>query len=106
MKKRKQPKTPKAPIKQPQAVAVSKRSEAPAWGWFKKLGYVGGGLGLILTVLRFWPQLSIEPTAAAERSNPISGYFKITNERERTSSWRFDSANLSSRIPSNFSLRG
>jgi hypothetical protein len=81
MKKRKQPKTPKAPIKQPQAVAVSKRSEAPAWGWFKKLGYVGGGLGLILTVLRFWPQLSIEPTAAAERSNPISGYFKIANEQ-------------------------
>jgi hypothetical protein len=38
-------------------------------------------LGLILTVLRFWPQLSIEPTAAAERSNPISGYFKIANEQ-------------------------
>jgi hypothetical protein len=36
---------------------------------------------LLLTALHFWPQLSIEPTAAAEPPNPLSGYFKITNEQ-------------------------
>ena len=81
MKKRRPRKTPKAPTRRPQTVAVSTHSEGPAWGWIKKLGSIGAVLGLLYTGLRFWPELSIEPTAAAEPSNPISGYFKITNEQ-------------------------
>jgi hypothetical protein len=81
MKKRKPPKTPKPIVKRLQTVAVSKEPEAPVWGWLKKLGSIGAALALIYTVLCFWPQLSIDPTAAAEPSNPISGYFKITNEQ-------------------------
>ena len=38
-----------------------------------------GGLGS--TIMHYWPQISVEPTAAAEPSNPFSGYFKITNDQ-------------------------
>jgi hypothetical protein len=47
----------------------------------KGLGLIGGVLGLIFTIMRLWPQIAIEPTAAADASNPFSGYFKITNEQ-------------------------
>src|ERR1700732_2458497 len=81
MKKRKSPKTPNRTVRRPQAVAISKQPEARVWEWMKKLGSLGAALGLIYTILRFWPQLSIEPTAAAEQANTISGYFRITNEQ-------------------------
>jgi len=81
MKKRRPPKAQRPIVKRPEAVVLPKESEAPVWGWFKKLGSIGAVLALIFTVLRFWPQLSIEPTAAAEPSNPFSGYFRITNEQ-------------------------
>lgn len=42
---------------------------------------IGTVLTLVYTILRFWPQVSVEPTAAAEPSNPLSGYFKVTNEQ-------------------------
>jgi hypothetical protein len=47
----------------------------------KVLGGAGAVLGLLLTIMRFWPQIAIEPTAAADPSNPFSGYFKIINEQ-------------------------
>jgi len=81
MKKPRYPKAPKPIVKRHEAVVLPKESEAPVWGWLKKLGPTGAALALVYTVLRFWPILSIEPTAAAEPSNPLSGYFKITNEQ-------------------------
>jgi hypothetical protein len=38
-------------------------------------------LGALYRILHFWPQISVEPSAAAEASNPLSTYFKITNEQ-------------------------
>jgi hypothetical protein len=45
---------------------------------------VGAGavFGLLLTIFHWLPQISVEPSAAADLvSNPLSGYFKITNEQ-------------------------
>jgi hypothetical protein len=57
-------------------------------GWWSKskailtgLGAVGAALGLPLAIKDFWPQISVEPTAAADPSNPFSGIYKITNEQ-------------------------
>jgi hypothetical protein len=47
----------------------------------KVVGSIGTVLGLIYAILLFWPQISVEPTATADSSNPLSGYFKITNEQ-------------------------
>jgi hypothetical protein len=43
------------------------------------IGAIGSALGPFYTISRLWPQISMEPTAPAEPSNPFSGYFKITN---------------------------
>ncbi len=51
------------------------------WTVIKLIGAIGTVLGLLYTISRLWPQISIEPTAAAEPSNPFSDYFKITNEQ-------------------------
>src|ERR1700692_1014581 len=65
---------------QPSATS-SAQSESTVLSVIRKIGAIGAILGLLYTILRFWPQLSIEPTAAAEPSNPLSGYFKVTNEQ-------------------------
>ncbi len=39
-------------------------------------------VGLPLAIFHWWPQISVEPSAAADLvSNPLSSYFKITNEQ-------------------------
>ncbi len=39
-------------------------------------------IGLPLAIFHWWPQITVEPSAAADLiSNPLSGYFKITNEQ-------------------------
>jgi len=81
MKKPKPRKAPKQIVKPPPTATSSRAPDGAIWGWLKKLGSIGAALGLLYTGLHFWPELSIEPTAAAEPSNPISGYFKITNEQ-------------------------
>jgi hypothetical protein len=47
----------------------------------KAIGLIGGVLAAALTIMHYWPQISIEPTAAAEPANPFSEIFKITNEQ-------------------------
>jgi hypothetical protein len=39
-------------------------------------------IGLPFAISHSWPQISVEPSVAADLvSNPLSGYFKITNEQ-------------------------
>src|ERR1700678_4277970 len=78
----KKPKRPRPVAKRPPPpVILPTAPERGVWGILKKLGVVGGALGLLLTTLHFWPEISIEPTLATEASNPFSGFFKIKNEQ-------------------------
>ena len=78
----KKPKPPKPAAKRSQSpVILPVTPERGLWGIFKKLSAIGGVLALLLTMLHFWPEISIEPTLPAEPANPFSGIFKITNEQ-------------------------
>jgi hypothetical protein len=91
MKKPKRPKpTAKRapPVQQSSSAAALVASPQVSKGWWLKskailtgLGAVGAALGLPLAIKDFWPQISVEPTAAADPSNPFSGIYKITNEQ-------------------------
>jgi hypothetical protein len=98
MKKPKRPKlitkraslsTAAAPISQQSSTAAAPISSPQgSKGWWSKLmaiakglGSVGTALGLLYMIMHFWPQISVEPTATADSSNPLSGYYKITNEQ-------------------------
>jgi len=84
-------KPPKPKPKRPRgAVPPVEKKEIPAqseewWSSWKRLFAVIGGIATVLglgsTIMHYWPQISVEPTAAAEPSNPFSGYFKITNDQ-------------------------
>ena len=46
----------------------------------KIAGGAGAVLGLLAALFGWWPKISVEPSAAADLvSNPLSGYFRITN---------------------------
>lgn len=62
-------------------IASPQKSENWLPRTIKVVGGIGTILGLLYTISQLWPEISVEPTAAAEPANPFSGYFKITNER-------------------------
>jgi hypothetical protein len=72
-------------VSMPAAVAVSEEAPSKRGVFWTKTKAVVTGAGAILalglSIMHYWPEISIEPSAAAEASNPFSGYYKITNEQ-------------------------
>jgi hypothetical protein len=43
---------------------------------------IASGAGALIGLFHWWPQISVEPSAAADlAANPLSGYFRVTNEQ-------------------------
>ena len=65
--------------------AVARQPVAKPEGWSSKgktwLAIFVSVFGLVATIAKFWPQISIEPSAPADRPNPFTGYMKITNDQ-------------------------
>ena len=69
------PQPPQEEVRRPLIGALARRI-------VKIAGGAGAVLGLLAATIRWWPQISVEPSAAADLvSNPLSGYFRITNEQ-------------------------
>ena len=81
MKKPPKPRPPRASSALPPAEegAASERSLSIGKRILAVLGAAATVLSLGAAVMHYWPQLTVEPTAEADVSNPLSGYFKITN---------------------------
>lgn len=52
----------------------------------ERKGHIGKIITILVTAFTlfagavvFWPRVTTEPTAAADKSNPLSGYFRVTN---------------------------
>ena len=65
--------------------AVAPAPMAKSDGWSSKgktwLAIIVSVFGLVAAIAKFSPQISIEPSAPADRPNPFAGYMKITNDQ-------------------------
>lgn len=77
----KKPPKPKPGAKRTAVTTNAPKADGTSSRAMKLVAGVGTILGLFLTVLHYWPQISVEATRAADVSNPLSGIFKVTNEQ-------------------------
>ena len=68
------PQPPRLEVRRPFVRAIVLIGKIASW--------VAAIIGLPIAIFHWWPLVSVEPSVAADlASNPLSGYFKITNEQ-------------------------